>query len=152
MSHYINEHTTLSAIKTLMDADGTLYQLLSVDSGGSKVILGQERPEAHNLPAVHLSFLTRSINSESKLNNILVRITWYVNALPGPLEDIESLSEIGERIYDLLDDNQFTISGYSVKVFTAESGETSANDLEQPEGRDNHFQSLTFRLVITRHT
>ena len=150
MSHYINEYVVLSAIKAVLDADSTLDGLLKAQAGNSKTILGLERPKYSNLPTVHLGIFTRTI-AETKQNDMLVRAMWFANALPGSgAEDVELLSNIGERIYDLLDDNLFAVTGYRVMVFTAESGESSVPDMERPEGLGNHFQSLTFRLVIKR--
>ncbi len=149
MSTYINEHAVLDAIKTILDGDTTLDDLLHV-VGTSKVILGMERPKMSNLPVVHLSFLIRDVDGETKLNNILVRLTWFVSAYPDGREDIEKLADIGERIYDLLDDVSLSVSDYLVDSFFAESGESSAKDMQMPEGRDEHFQSLTFRMVIRR--
>lgn len=149
MSTYINEHAVLDAIKTILDADTTLDSLLHV-VGTSKVILGVERPEASNLPVIHLSFLIRDVDGETKLNNILIRATWFVSAYPDGREDIEMLADIGERIYDLLDDVSLSVSDCLVDFFCAESGESSAKDMQMPEGRKEHFQSLTFRMVIRR--
>ena len=149
MSFYVNEFTILNAIKTVLDADSTLGSLLGVVADSSKVILGMERPKKCGSPVVHLSFLTRNI-LEVKTNILLLRVVWFVNAKATGEEDIETISEIGERIYDLLDDHAFTIPGYLVDTFSAESGESSAKDMQEPEGRENHFQSLTFRMAIRR--
>lgn len=150
MSHYVNEYVVLSAIKAILDADSTLDNLLFVRSGSSKVILGVERPIHAALPVVHLSFLIRDINPETKANNLLVRVTWYVASEHNEIERIEDMADIGECIYDLLDDTALSISDYRVDLFSAESGESSAKDIQEPEGRDNHFQSLTFRMAIRR--
>ena len=150
MSFYINEYTVLSAIKTVLDADSTLNDLLGAVEGSSKVILGMERPKRCSAPVIHLSFLTRTILPDIKQNFLLLRIAWFVNAKAPGEEDIETIANIGERVYDLLDDYSFTISGYRVDSFSAESGESSAKDMQEPEGRDNHFQSLTFRMAIRR--
>jgi len=152
MSYFVNEYTVLSAIKTILDADSTLSgrDYLNVVGGSSKVLLGVERPKTYSASVIHLSFLTRDINPETKLNNLLIRATWFVNAYPSGQEDIERLARIGERIYDLLDDYDFSMSAYRVDFFSAESGESSAKDMQEPEGRDNHFQSLTFRMGIRR--
>lgn len=149
MSAYINEHAILDTIKTILDGDTALDGLLHV-VGTSKVVLGVERPARSNLPVVHLSFLIRDVDGETKLNNILIRLTWFVSAYPDGREDIEKLADIGERIYGLLDDTSLSISDYLVDFFCAESGESSAKDMQMPEGRDEHFQSLTFRMAIRR--
>lgn len=150
MSTYINEYAVLDAIKAILDADSTLDNLLHVVGSTSKVILGMERPKRSNLPVVHLSFLIRDVDAETKLNNILTRATWFVSAYPDGREDIEKLADIGERIYDLLDDASLSVSNYLADFFCAESGESSAKDMQMPEGRDEHFQSLTFRMAIRR--
>jgi len=152
MSHYIDEYAVLSALKTILDADSTLDTLLNVKGGSSKVIIGMERPDICAMPTVHLSFLTRNIDPETKMNNVLYRVTWFVSAYPDKKEDIDTLTNIGERIYDLLDDVLPTVSGHGVQVNVAESGESSAVDIKEPEGRPNHFQSLTFRMVVKRNT
>jgi hypothetical protein len=152
MSHYVDEYAVLSAIKAILDADSTLNTLLNVKGSSSKVILGMERPDVCAMPTIHLSFLTRNIDPETKMNNVLYRVTWFANALPGPLEDIDTLANIGERIYDLLDDVLPTVSGHKIQVNVAESGENPAKDIQEPEGRPNHFQSLTFRMVVKRNT
>jgi len=152
MSYYVNEYTILSAIKTILDTDLTLGERLGVVAGSSKVILGMERPKKCGSPVVHLSFLTRNILSDIKQNFLLLRAAWFVNALPTGEEDIETIANIGERIYDLLDDYAFSISGYRIDSFSVESGESSAKDMQEPEGRENHFQSLTFRMAIRRVT
>lgn len=150
MSAYVNEYTVLNALKVILDADSTLSDLLAVKDSNSKVVLGIERPDLCNAPVVHLSFLTRNINVETKLNFLLLRVSWFTSAYPSGIEDIEGLAAIGERIYELLDDQLPTISGYNVHIFCAESGESSAKDMLQPEGRPEHFQSLTFRMSIIR--
>jgi hypothetical protein len=151
VSYYINGYAVLSAIKAVLDADSTLDTLLKVAPNRSKVILGVERPRESNLPTIHLSVLTRNINTETKLNRLLIRVAWFVNALPtSGAEDVESLANIGERIYDLLDDTTLTVSGYRVHFFTAESGEGVGKDVIQPEGLDNHFDSLIFAMNVVR--
>lgn len=147
---YVSEYIVLRALKGILDADATLSGLLHCPISESKVILGIERPELSNAPTAHLSFLTRSINPETKMNELLVRATWFVSAYPDGREDIQRLAEIGERIYDLFDDKLPSISGYQVQLFCAESGESSAKDMLEPEGRAEHFQSLTFRMTIKR--
>lgn len=151
MSHYIHDYDVLNAIKAVLDADTTLDTLLAVVADQSKVVLGAERPKLSNLPVIHLFFLTRNIDTEVKQNQAALRVMWFVNVKPSGEEDIEKLSDIGERIYDLLDDNLFTLTNYQITVFAAESGESSALDLQRPEGHDNHFQSLTFNLLIKRN-
>lgn len=150
MGTFIHGYTILNAIKALIDADAQLKVLLAAKEGASKVTLGVERPPVANLPCIHLSIMTRDINPETKYNVLLLRVSWFVNQLPDGSEDTESLSDIGERIYDLLDDSPPTVSGYRIDLFSAESGEAVAKDLEEPEGRDNHFESLTFRMGIRR--
>jgi hypothetical protein len=149
MSSYINEYIILSAIKTILDADSTLGELLGVMVDSSKVILGMERPNKCSSPTIHLSFLTRNI-PETKLNSVLLRVVWFVNAKATGEEDIETIANIGERVYDLLDDYSFTVPDYQIDSFSAESGESSAKDQQEPEGRENHFQSLTFQMSIRR--
>lgn len=151
MSHYIHDYDVLNAIKAVLDADSTLDGFLAVVGDQSKVVLGAERPKYSNLPVVHLFVLTRNIDTEIKQNQLSLRVMWFVSAMPDGSEDIEKLSDIGERIYDLLDDTLFTLTNYQVTVFAAESGESSALDLQRPEGYDNHFQSLTFNLLIKRN-
>lgn len=150
MSHYIHDYDVLNAIKAVLDADSTLDDLLAVAADQSKIVLGAERPKLCNLPVVHLFFLTRNIDTELKQNQLSLRVMWFVSARPDGTEDIEKLSDIGECVYDLLDDNLFTLTNYLVTVFAAESGESSALDLQRPEGHDNHFQSLTFDMIIIR--
>jgi len=152
MSYYIDEYAVLSAVKTILDADSTLDTLLNVKGGSSKVILGIERPDICAMPTIHLSFLTRNIDPNTKMNNILYRVAWFANAYPDKTEDIETLANIGERIYDLLDDVLPSVSGHRIQVNVAESGESSAVDMKEPEGRPNHFQSLTFRIMAKRVT
>ena len=151
MSHYIHDYDVLNAIRVVLDADTTLDDLLAVVGDQSKVILGAERPKLSNLPVVHLFILTRNIETTTKQNQLSLRVMWFVSAKVGGGEDIETLSDIGERIYDLLDDNLFTLTNYQVTVCAAESGESSALDLQRPEGYNNHFQSLTFNLLIKRN-
>jgi hypothetical protein len=149
LSTYIHAYDLLNAVKTKLDADSTLDGLLNVGDV-SKVIIGAERPIAANLPCVHLSVLTRSIQTETKLNTLLLRVAWFVTQLEQGTEDVETLSDIGERIYDLLDDAPPTVTGYRIDAFVAESGETIAKDMIRPEGLDNHFDTLTFRVSIRR--
>lgn len=147
---YVNEYTVLGALRGILDSDDTLQGLLKTPSGQSKIILGVERPQVCNMPVIHLSFLTREIDGETKMNILLIRVTWFMSAYPGGIEDIEGLAEIGEQLHDLFDDQLPTISGYRIDAFFAESGESSAKDMLQPEGREEHFQSLTFRMAIRR--
>lgn len=152
MSKFINEYTILTAVKAILDADTTLMTLLDAKTAMSKVVLGTERPKMCSTPVIHLSFLNRTIDPDTKMNSVLIRVLWFVNAYPDGREDIETLALIGNQIYDLLDDLPPTVSGYMIDTFVAESGESSAKDIQEPENRENHFQSLTFRAMIRRIT
>lgn len=150
MGAYVNEYDILIALKAVLDANGSLSTLLRKKPGDSKVILGVERPQHSNLPVVQLSIMTKTIEYERKMNELTVRAAYFAEALPTEEEDVELLSNIGERIYDLFDDTKPSIGGYLVHEFFAESGENIARDYVEPENRSNHFQSLTFRMFIKR--
>ena len=151
MSNHVNEHTILDAVKTILDADGTLDILLAVPSGGSKVVLGMMSPKLYSLPMIQLHFMTREINVETKVQMIMLRVAWFVEAKPDGTERTEVLADIGERVYDLLDDTVLSITGYHVDVLSAESGEgTAAETVEMERAAEHHYQSLIFRMNIRR--
>lgn len=153
MSAFVNDYAVLSAVKAILDGDAALDDLLDRTGAASKVILGVERPEYSHLPTVHLSVLTKEIAPEQdKLNQLVLRVAWFVNAKAsaGKTEDVEALANIGERIYDLLDEQRLAISGYNVMRTFATSQMSIARDMILPEGLDNHFQSLLFTLLIAR--
>ena len=95
MDAYVNEYIVLVALKAVLDADSSLSTLLLKKTGDSKVILGVERPQHSNLPVVHLSIMTKTIEYENKMNELTVRATYFVEALPTVEEDVELLSNIG---------------------------------------------------------
>ena len=114
----MNEHKTLTAVKKIIDDDAILKKLLGKQSGSTKVFIGDVEPTAV-FPYVTLVNVANPADFETSEGEMSLYVNVTVRTMTNGTVDSKKLSEILDRMADLLQDKQLVVDGHRVfKMYT----------------------------------
>lgn len=141
----INEFKVLSVIKDTLDADASFKTLVFQVGDSSKVIIGPLFvPSMGANPTVNIFFNTVEGDEEAKWDTSEIWFEIHSSDDPTKGADVENLSAIAERIWELMDRRDLTITGYHDFNLQFVGQLPTAPMVNPPDGKPAHQQTLRF--------
>lgn len=109
----VNEHKILSALKKVLDSDTAMRKLLKKQTGSTKVFIGDVEPTAV-LPYAQLIVTSDPADIVSGQGEMSIYINVVVRQMADGTADTETLSNIVQRMDDLLQNKQLTVEEHRV--------------------------------------
>lgn len=129
-----------------LKSDATLAGLLT---GGAGVVNGPRRPVGYVNPCVTVGVLTNNARVRPYHHRVTMIINVFVANLTAETvkgqPDIYKLSQIADRVTDLMHKNPLAISGV---INCQMELDQMLGPLFDPQDPDEHFMSLRFRAVF----
>jgi len=135
----VNLNDLYTAIQAILKNDDALSGYLS--GGGNKIYIGRELPTVFALPAVQIVGLTDTLYVEGAISDIILRTNAYISANANGTIPHRRLSEILDRVYELLNNQPLTVTGGYVYGIFAENRDADAL-------RDSDYRGTMARFLM----